>query len=89
MSNIKHDSRHKVWCVADGHMTDLPLDIVNSGVVSLRGLQLMLFLAELNEMEVCATDIGNAYLEARGYNRGEIIATSLEEVTLESLKDIS
>ncbi len=55
--DVKHDGRHKVRCVADGHLTDLPLDSVYSGVVSLRGLRLMLFLAELNDMEVWATDI--------------------------------
>ena len=50
--------------VADGHLTDVPLDSVYSGVVSLRGLRLVLFLAELNGLDTCATDIGNAYLEA-------------------------
>ena len=49
--------------VADGHLTDIPVDSVYSGVVSLRGLRIMLFLAELNQLETWATDIGNAYLE--------------------------
>jgi hypothetical protein len=51
--------------VAGGHLTEIPLDSVYSGVVSLRGLRIMLFLSELNRLEVWATDIGNAYLEAR------------------------
>ena len=50
--------------VADGHLTDILLDSVYSGVVSLRGLRIILFLAELNDLEIFATDIGNAYLEA-------------------------
>ena len=50
--------------VADGHITDVPLDSVYSGVVSLRGLRLVLFLAELNDLDTYATDIGNSYLEA-------------------------
>ena len=61
---VKHDGRHKARMVADGHLTDVPLDSVYSGVVSLRGLRLVLFLAELNGLDTCATDIGNAYLEA-------------------------
>jgi hypothetical protein len=33
--DIKHDGRHKARLVADGHLTDIPLDSVYSGVVSL------------------------------------------------------
>jgi hypothetical protein len=50
--------------VADGHLTDIPLESVYSGVVSLRGLRIITFLAELNGLNLRATDIGNAYLEA-------------------------
>ena len=49
--------------MADGQLTDIPLESVYSGVVSLRGIRLLIFLAELNDMEIWATDIGNAYLE--------------------------
>ena len=59
---VKHDGRHKARMVADGHLTDIPLESVYSGVVSLRGLSIVLFLAELNGLDTCATDIGNAYL---------------------------
>ena len=61
---VKHDGRHKSRLVADGHLTDVPLDSVYAGVVSIRGLRTVLFLAELNGLEAYATDIGNAYLEA-------------------------
>jgi hypothetical protein len=61
---VKHDGRHKARLVAGGHLTDVPVDSVYSGVVSLRGLRIVLFLAELNGLETWATDIGNAYLEA-------------------------
>jgi hypothetical protein len=61
---VKHDGRHKARCVADGHLTDIPLDSVYSGVVSLRGIRILIFLAELNKLNTWATDIGNAYLEA-------------------------
>ena len=42
---VKHDGRHKARLVADGHLTDVPIDSVYSGVVSLRGLRLIIFLA--------------------------------------------
>jgi hypothetical protein len=62
--DVKHDGRHKARLVADGHLTDIPLESVYSGVVSLRELMIVLFLAKLNHLELWATDIGNAYLEA-------------------------
>ena len=62
--DVKHDGRHKARLVADGHLTDIPIDSVYSGVVTLRGLRLLIFLAELNGLHTWATDIGNAYLEA-------------------------
>jgi len=72
--DVKHDGRHKVRVVADGHLTDIPVDSVYSGVVSLRGLRIMVFLAELNLLDVWATDIGNAYLEARTKEKLYIIS---------------
>ena len=72
--DVKHDGRHKARLVADGHLTDIPLDSVYSGVVSLRGFRLTLFLAELNKLELWATDIGNAYLEAQTSEKVYIIA---------------
>ena len=61
---VKHDERHKARLVADGHLTALPLNSVYAGVVSIRGLRICIFLAELNGLEAHATDVGNAYLEA-------------------------
>ena len=62
--DVKHDGRYKSRFVAGGHMTDTPIDSVYSGVVSIPGIRLVTFLAELNELELWATDIGNAYLES-------------------------
>jgi hypothetical protein len=42
--------------------------------VSLRGFRIVLFLAELNEVHAWATDIGNAYLEAKTDEKVYIIA---------------
>jgi hypothetical protein len=72
--DVKHDGRHKARLVADGHLTDVPIESVYSGVVSLRGFRLVLFLAELNGLELWATDIGNAYLEAFTSEKVYIIA---------------
>ena len=71
---VKHDGRHKACLVADGHLTDIPIDSVYSGVVSLCGVWLLLFIAELNQLEAWATDIGNAYLEAETREKVYIIA---------------
>ena len=62
--DVKHDGRHKARLVAGGHLTEVPLESVYSGVVSLRGLRMFLFIAELNNLQVWGTDITSAYLEA-------------------------
>jgi hypothetical protein len=49
---VKHDGRHKARLCANGNLTDIPIDSVYSGVVSLRGLRMMIFLAELNKQEL-------------------------------------
>jgi hypothetical protein len=63
--DVKHDGRHKARMVANGNLTDTPLESVYSGVVALRGLRTCIFLGELNNTAPWATDIGNAYLEAK------------------------
>ena len=50
--------------VANGNMTETTTENTYSGVVSLRGLRIVFFLAELNDLLLWVTDIGNAYLEA-------------------------
>jgi hypothetical protein len=62
---VKYDGRHKARLVANGHLTNVPVDSVYSGVVSLRGLRMLICLSELNGLKSWATDIGNAYLAAR------------------------
>jgi hypothetical protein len=46
-------------------LTDPNTESVYSGVVSLRGIRLVISLAELNALELWGADIGNAYLEAK------------------------
>ena len=71
---VKHDGRHKARLVADGNLTAAPIESVYSGVVSLRGLRIVAFLAELNSLELWATDVGNAYLEAETKEKVYIVA---------------
>jgi Reverse transcriptase (RNA-dependent DNA polymerase) len=66
--------RHKARLVADGHLTHIPIDSAYSGVVSLRGFRLVLLLVELNHLQIRATDIGNAYLEAYTSEKEYVIA---------------
>jgi len=73
---VKHDGRHKVRCVADGHLTAIPIDSVYSGVITfLRGLRIMIFLLdEHNTLILWVTDVGNVYLKAETKERIYIIA---------------
>ena len=62
--DVKHDGRHKARLVAGGRLTDVPIDSVYSGVVSLRSLRIVIFFSELNQLLLWGADVGNAYLEA-------------------------
>ena len=62
--NVKHNGRHKAHFVTDEHLTDTPLFSVYAGVVSMRGLRICLFLAELNKLPAWTIDIGNVFLES-------------------------
>ena len=54
---VKHAGKFKARPVADGHLTKEP-------VVSLRSLRIVVFLSQLNDLEIWGADVGNAYLEA-------------------------
>ena len=71
---MKHDGRYKSRLVAGGHLTDTPTESVYSGVVSLRGVRIVIFLAELNDLGIWQTDVGNAYLEANTKEKVYVIA---------------
>ena len=72
--DMKFDGRRKCRLVAGGHMTDLSNEEVFSGVVSMGTVRICFVLAELNELKVCAGDIGNAYLYGRTKEKVYIIA---------------
>jgi len=72
--DVKHDGRYKARFVAGGHLTEVPVESVYSGVVTLRGLRICIFLGEHNGQEIWCTDIGNAYLESFTTERVYFIA---------------
>jgi len=61
---VNHDRRHKARLAAGGHLIETPMDSVCSSVVSMRGIRILTFIAELNEMEVWTADVGNTCLES-------------------------
>ena len=71
---VKHDGRHKARLVAAGHLTPDPIESIYSGVVSIRSLRLVIFLAKLNNLEVWGDDICNAYFEAKTKEKLYIVA---------------
>lgn len=61
---VKHDGRRKARLVADGHLTEKPIETIYSSVASTRSIRIVIFLAVLNGLKLWGADIGNAYLEA-------------------------
>ena len=55
---------HNLRLVSDGCLIDVPLSSMCSGVTSLRGIRLVLFLAELGGLECWDTNTGHTNLEA-------------------------
>ena len=49
---VKYDSRHKARLVADGCLTPDSVEIIQSGVDSLRNLRLVIFLGKLHHLEL-------------------------------------
>jgi glutathione peroxidase-family protein len=62
--DMKLDGQHKARFVAGRHPTDTPIGSVYSGVVSLEGIRIVTLIAEMNDMELWATNVGNTYLES-------------------------
>ena len=56
--------RRKARFCADGHKTDPPTSTTYSTVVSRDSIRIILLVAALNELELLAGDIKNAYLTA-------------------------
>jgi hypothetical protein len=63
--DVKFDGRRKCRLVAGGNHTTPSKESVFSGVVNISSVRLGFLIAELNGLQVCAADIGNAFLYGR------------------------
>ena len=62
--DIKADFTRKCRYVAGGHMTDPPSSITYASVVSRESVRIAFLIAALNDLDISAADIGNAYINA-------------------------
>jgi hypothetical protein len=67
--DVKHNGRHKARMVAGGHLTPVPNESVYSGVASLRSLQIVIFLAELNNLKMWGATLETPTLKPRPRKR--------------------
>ena len=72
--DVKHDLRRKARFVAGGHVTNPPREEVYSGVVDHESVRIAMFLAAHNDLDILATDVGNAYLHGVTREKVYIIA---------------
>jgi Reverse transcriptase (RNA-dependent DNA polymerase) len=62
--DVTMDFTRKAQFVAGGHMMEAPTSLTYSSVVSRESVRIAFLLAALNDLEIVAADIGNAYLNA-------------------------
>ena len=64
--DIKMDGKFtcKARLVAGGHKAAPPSSITYSSVVTRETVRLAFIISGLNDLDICACDIGNAYLNA-------------------------
>ena len=65
-------SRKARW-VLDGHLTPNPVGSTYAGVVSRESVRIAFTYAALNNVDVCAADIRNAYLQAPSSQKDYIV----------------
>ena len=63
--DVKMDFKRKARLVAGGHPTETPTSLTYPSVVSRDSVRIALLAAALNNLDVLACDIGNAYLNAQ------------------------
>lgn len=66
---MKMDFTRKARYIAGGHTTETPVGICYSSVVSRNSVRIAFLVAALNDLDILATDIGNAYLNAPSVRR--------------------
>mmetsp|Transcript_25131 Transcript_25131/g.35990 ORF Transcript_25131/g.35990 Transcript_25131/m.35990 type:complete len:379 (-) Transcript_25131:1183-2319(-) len=70
---IKMDFTRKARLVAGGHKTAPPTELTYSSVVSRESVRIGFVLAQLNEVDIMAAEVGNAYLNAKTKEKVYII----------------
>ena len=71
--DVKMDFTRKARWVLDGHKTPNPIGSTYAGVVSRESVRIAFTYAALNEIDVCAADVRNAYLQAPSSQKDYII----------------
>ena len=72
--DVKFDLRRKARLVAGGNHTETPKEDIYSGVVDLMSVRLGFMIAAMNGLQVCAADIGNAFLYGKSRDKAYVIA---------------
>ena len=62
--DVKMDFTRKARFVAGCHLTDPPESITYSSVVSRETICIAFLIASLNDLDICAANIGDTYLNA-------------------------
>ena len=62
--NIKMDFTQKARYVAGGNMTEPPAETMYSSVVLRESVRIAFLMAALNDLQICAADVTNAYINA-------------------------
>ena len=72
--DVMFDLRRKACLVGGGNWTDASDEDAYCAVVSIDSVRTAFFLAELNDLDIVAADIGNAYLH--GFTKEKIYTTA-------------
>jgi len=72
--DVKDGLRRKARFVTGGHVTKTPKEETYSGAVEHESLRLTMFIAEMNNLQERAANIGNAYLHATAREKVFIVA---------------
>jgi len=79
--DMKFDMQWKARLVAGGNHTQPPKEDVFSGVVSMETVRFGFLIAAMNNLSMCAVDIGNAFLYGTTKEKVFIVAgTNLETI---------
>jgi len=72
--DVKCDFTRKARFIAGGHWTEVPTQLTYSSVVTRDSVRIAFLIAALNNLEILAADVGNAYLLAPAREKVPITA---------------